>query len=103
MHRSSLGVDVDHLIHQHFHVSAIPKDTSDRLGNISRRQSGQGNLVQQRLKSVVIAPVDQHYLHWLASQMKSRLQTMFRAPPTGTFVGRGLDVLPLRCANVVSF
>ncbi len=41
----------------------MTKYRPDRLRNIGRRQHGQRHLIQQRLKSVVIAPIHNRYVH----------------------------------------
>jgi len=51
-------VDGDDLVHEHLGVGLAAEDGADGLGNVGRRQYGEGNLVKQGLKGVVVAAVD---------------------------------------------
>src|SRR5690606_6593791 len=48
--------------HPYARVVLMPKNPPDRCGDIARRQSRRRHLIEQRLKHVVVAPVDQQDL-----------------------------------------
>jgi hypothetical protein len=41
----------------------MAQDPSNRRRNVARREGGCGNLIQQRLKEMVVPPIDQRDLH----------------------------------------
>ena len=51
-------VDADDLVHEHLGVLLVAQDGADGLGDVGRREHGQGHLVEERLKDVVVAAVD---------------------------------------------
>ena len=53
-----LKIDAAHLFHQHRDVFLRPQDMPDRPGHVRRRQRRGGHLVEQRLKAVMVLPVD---------------------------------------------
>ena len=56
-------VDADHLIHEHLSVALMAQNGADGLGNIGGREHSQRHLIKQRLKEIVIAPVDQRHIN----------------------------------------
>ena len=52
------GVDCDDFIHQHFSVALVAQDGADGLSDVGRRKHCQRDLIEQRLKGVVIAAID---------------------------------------------
>ena len=48
------GIDAGHLRHQHGRVRLLAQDVPDRPGDIGRRQRGGRDLIEQRLKAVVV-------------------------------------------------
>ena len=57
-HLPRLGVDGNHLVHQHLGVFLMAQDGADGLRNIGRGKHRQRHLVEQRLEGVVILAVD---------------------------------------------
>src|SRR5262249_6409204 len=55
---SSHKVDVTDLAEQHFDVAVLAQDSPKWLGNLAWRERSRGDLIQQRLKEVVIDAVD---------------------------------------------
>jgi hypothetical protein len=73
-------VDVHHLAHQHLRVALPLQHRAQRGGNVGRRQSPRGHLIQQRLEQMEIAAIDQRDLHIRGvAQSLRRVQT---AKPT---------------------
>ena len=62
------GVDGGHVAHQHRDISLPAKNMADRCGYRRPRQACGSHLIQQRLKQMVIAAVDECDLHGLAGQ-----------------------------------
>ena len=56
-------IEADRLIHQHVNVFVIAKNRPDGLRNIRRGKHGKRDLVEQRLKGVVVPPVDNRHIH----------------------------------------
>jgi hypothetical protein len=52
----------------------MPEDPADRRRDVTRRQRGRGDLIQERLKDVVVVPVDQGDLDRGAPERPSRIQ-----------------------------
>jgi hypothetical protein len=48
---------------QNTDVFLVPKNEPDRRGDVTRRQDGRGDLIEQRLKQVVVVTVHQGDLH----------------------------------------
>ena len=57
------NVDADHLVHEHLSVALMAQDGADGLGNVGGREHGQRHLIKQRLKEIMIAPIDQGYIN----------------------------------------
>ena len=57
-HLARGGVHVRYFTQQHPHVVLVAKQRPDRGSDIGRRQTGGRHLIQQRLKQVVVALVD---------------------------------------------
>src|SRR5262245_66688347 len=57
------NIDAGYFAEHDFDVLAAAQDGSQRLGDIGGRQSARGHLVEQRLKEVEIAAVDQRDLN----------------------------------------
>jgi hypothetical protein len=51
-------VDGDDLVHEDLGIGVAAKDGADGLGDVCRGEDGEGNLVEQGLKGVVVAAVD---------------------------------------------
>src|ERR1700751_706077 len=51
--------DVGDAAEQDANIRLIPKEAAYRPGDVSRRQTGRRDLIQQRLKQIVVALVDQ--------------------------------------------
>ena len=62
------GVDRGHLRHQHAHIVLPAQDRTDRPGDIRGRQGGGRDLIEQRLETMMILPVDQDDIHRRAAQ-----------------------------------
>ena len=50
-------VDAHNLVHQDLGIPVLAQDGADGLGNVGRREDGEGDLVEERLKGVVVAAV----------------------------------------------
>ena len=63
---SRLHVDPVHFIHQDFGIGLVAQDAADGLGDVGRRKDSQSHLVEQRLKSMMVAAIyDGHiYGRW---------------------------------------
>jgi hypothetical protein len=57
------GIDAGDLVEQHLDVAVRPQHRSDRLCDVGRRQRCRGDLVQERLEQMVVAPVDYRHRH----------------------------------------
>jgi len=63
------------LVHQDLGISLVAQDGTDRLRDICGRENRQCNLVEKRLKCVVITTVDDGYVHWEASETFGSMQS----------------------------
>jgi hypothetical protein len=70
-----LFVDTGDLAEEYLCVALSMKDAADRRRNISRREASGRDLVEERLKEVVIAPIDHDDLHRLALECVCRRQS----------------------------
>src|SRR5215471_3059379 len=52
------GIDARHFAQLHVDALITAKNSPDRLGDVGRRQCCSGDLIQQRLKQVIIVPVN---------------------------------------------
>ena len=52
-------IDAHGLAEDHRRVALLAEQRAERLGDVARRQRAGGDLVQQRLEQVEVAPVDQ--------------------------------------------
>jgi hypothetical protein len=59
----ALEVELDSLAQHNLDIFVAVKDSADWLGNLARAQDGSCDLVKQRLKDVVISPVDYNNVH----------------------------------------
>ena len=57
-----VGVDADDLVHEHLGVLLAAQNGADGLGDVRRGEHGEGYLVKQRLKGVVVAAVNYRYV-----------------------------------------
>ena len=73
-------VDGLHISQQHAHVRLAAQNPPDGRGNVTRRQPGRGHLVKERLKHVVVAPVDEGHPHWGPPQRPRRIKPRKTAP-----------------------
>ena len=55
------GINSVHLAHQDRDIALIAQQVPNGRGNFGRGQHGRRHLIQQRLKQVMIRPIDQHY------------------------------------------
>jgi hypothetical protein len=53
------NVDARNLGHQNLALPLVREDRSHRPGDIGRRQRAGGDLVEQRLKAVMVHPIDE--------------------------------------------
>ena len=53
------GVDANDFIHEHGGVGLVAEDGADGLGYVGGREDGEGDLIEQRLKGVVVAAIDE--------------------------------------------
>jgi hypothetical protein len=58
LHDAALAVDAAHPAQDHPHVCCLAQDGADGLGDLRRRQTGRGHLIEQRLEEMVVALVD---------------------------------------------
>src|SRR5438445_6200686 len=56
----------------HFDIFCVVKDPPNRLGDLARGKHGSRDLIEQRLKNVVILAVDERNLDRLVSQCLGR-------------------------------
>jgi hypothetical protein len=73
-------IDPDNLVHEDLRVGLASEDGSNGLRNVGWRQHSQRYLVKQRLKSVVVPPIEDGYLNWQVSQRFGSIQAS--KPPT---------------------
>src|SRR5258706_11895133 len=52
-------IDIDHLFHQYRQIRMIRKNGPNRLGNFRRGESRRGDLVEKRLKQVVVRAINE--------------------------------------------
>jgi len=62
-HAAFRGIYVHGLGEQHFRVFLPPQNLPQRRSDVGRRQRSRRDLIQQRLKKMVIAAVDQGDVH----------------------------------------
>src|ERR1019366_2223373 len=55
---SLFQIGIDHFFKQHFNIGVGSKNPTNGRCNLSRRQAGGSDLVEQRLKGMVIFPVN---------------------------------------------
>jgi hypothetical protein len=67
------NVDAYHFIHEHGGVAMATQDSADGLRDVSRREHGQRDLIEQRLEDVMVAPIDDSYVHGKARQPYGRV------------------------------
>lgn len=61
-------VDAGHRAQQHTHVEEIAEQPAHRRGNVAWRKARRRNLIEQRLKQVIVMAVDERHLHRNAAQ-----------------------------------
>ena len=57
LHLFRWKVDVHHIAHDRGHVLLVGQDTAQELGDFRYGQCSRGNLIEQRLKEVMIPPI----------------------------------------------
>ena len=62
-HLAARCVQPGHFGHQNSDIGLIAEHMANRLGNGRRCQTGRSHLVQERLKQVVVLPVDDSDIH----------------------------------------
>src|SRR5436190_4424607 len=66
------SVDAGHLIKDHPDVAGSREDAADRPGNIGRRERRGCNLIEQRLKDMVVAAIDNGHVDGAAGEPLGR-------------------------------
>lgn len=79
-HQTRVLVDVIDLVHQHGRILLAPQYVSDRHGDLGGRQASSGDLVEQRLKKVVIAAVDDGHVDVRLLQPDRRVEAAESGP-----------------------
>ena len=69
------GVDARHLREKYADIGLLPQDEPDRPGDIGRRQGRGGDLIQQRLETVMVLPVKQNDVHRRMRQRPRRFKS----------------------------
>jgi hypothetical protein len=72
LHEPRRGIDAGDIGHQHRCIVLLPQDMPDRPGNLRRRQRSGRDLIEQRLKAVVVLPIDQGHVDGRARQCLRR-------------------------------
>jgi hypothetical protein len=67
-------VDRRDLLQQHLRIGLIPQHRADRVGDVRRRERRRCDLIEQRLKEMVISAVDHRHSHRRFRQRLRRLQ-----------------------------
>src|SRR5579871_1403156 len=62
-HLARYTIHAHGLVHQHFGILLAPQHRPNRLCDIRGRQHRQGHLVEQRLKRVIVLPVNHRHIH----------------------------------------
>jgi hypothetical protein len=57
-----------HLVKEDLNICSPPQCGSQRLRDIARRQSAECHLIQERLESVMISPIDKDNVYWLTRE-----------------------------------
>ena len=60
LHSTGGKIDPRDFLHPHYDILAAGKEVADRDRDLRRAQPRGGDLIEQRLENVVIAPVKQH-------------------------------------------
>ncbi len=81
-------IDAGDLGHAELQVLLVPQDGAHGIGDLARRQAGGGDLVQEGLKQVIIAPIHQHHLDARSAQSLRGSQPA-KAGPHDCHDGRG--------------
>jgi hypothetical protein len=68
-----IRVDADYLVHQHLGVLLSAQDCADGLSDVGWREYGEGDLVKERLKGVMVAAIHQGYVHGQAGKATGRV------------------------------
>ena len=69
-----LQIEADRLAHQHVEVWLPRKDGANRLRDVHRRESGRGDLIEQRLKKMMVLPIDQRDPRQLGRKFPAKRQ-----------------------------
>jgi hypothetical protein len=83
------NVDGDDFVHQDLGVGSVAQDGADGLGDVGRGKHGEGDLIEQRLKDVVVAAVDDGDVDGQLGQALAALMPA-KPPPTMTTRRGGL-------------
>lgn len=67
-YRAAGAVDPGNFAIDDARIGLMSEHGADRCGNVGRRQRGSGNLIKQRLKQVMVAPIDNNYIGVDAAQ-----------------------------------
>ncbi len=67
------SVEADDLVHQDFGVAVVAQDGADRLRDVSGREDRERNLIEQRLKGVVVLAVDDRDINGKLAEMPGRV------------------------------
>jgi hypothetical protein len=68
-----IWVDAGYLIHEHLSVLLASQNGADGLCNVGWRENGEGDLIKERLKSVMVAAIHQGYVHGQAGKTACRV------------------------------
>src|SRR5208282_3212609 len=68
------GVEPNGFAEKHLCVSLLLEDVSQRRGDVRGRKSARGDLIEQRLKQMVVAAIDQRHVHRRALEAKRGAQ-----------------------------
>ena len=62
------GIEIDDLAQQHLHIGGLLQQPPQRRGHVRLRHQPGGDLIEQRLKQIEVALVDQGHPHGLSGQ-----------------------------------
>jgi len=68
LHEPRRGIDAGDIGHQHRCIVLLPQDVPDRPGDLRRRQRSGRDLIEQRLKAVVVLAIDQGHVDGRAGE-----------------------------------
>jgi len=71
-----LGVEIDRACFgkEHLRVLLRAEDATNRDGDVARIERGRSHLIEERLKQVMIAPIDQGHSHGCVRERPCRIE-----------------------------